>query len=124
MDNAERNAKSLAPERADPEQNVSPDQIGPDQNANHVSSLHPCQDPCAMENCIFPAVPEPGGSAGAQNGPEPIARNGRKHGPVKNEYIQNGTQSGTDRDQTGPYIPAFSDQKDDDPHMKQNESQV
>ena len=42
VDNAERNAKSLAPERADPERNVSPDQTGPDRIAHHVYSIHPC----------------------------------------------------------------------------------
>ena len=74
MDNAERKAKSLAPERADPERNVSPDRTGPDRNASHFSSLHPCQDPCIKEICIFPAAPGPGGSASARNGPERIFR--------------------------------------------------
>ena len=87
-----------------------PDGTGPDRNVNHVSSLHLCQDHCAMENCIFPAVLGPSGSAGAWNGPERIVRKGRKLGPVRNGYIQNGTRSGTDR--TGPdrFIPEIVDQ--------------
>ena len=39
VDNADRNTKSLAPERADPEWNVSPDRTGPDRNANHVPKV-------------------------------------------------------------------------------------
>ena len=104
MDNVERNAKSLTPGRADPERKGGPDRTALDRNANHVSS----QDPCAMENCISPAALGPGGSAGARNGPEQIARNGRKLGPARTGYIQNGTRSGTDRtgpDRTGPVHP-------------------
>ena len=61
MDNVERHAKSLASERADPKRNDGLDQTGPEQNANDVSSAHPCQNAFAMEKCTFPSDLEPSG---------------------------------------------------------------